>query len=93
MKLLRRGVTVSAMKRWRIHAWKDRPDSWQEILFTCADGCGREARLEIGVGIVEAQLGMGIVSDPRNPVGSMPEEIECPYCRRIFSYAKKVIAS
>ena len=77
------------MRRWRIRRWKDRPAITQEIAFTCVNGCWKESLLKLGTGLVEAQLWMGIIYDPANPVKSIPQEIECPHCRRIFELEER----
>jgi hypothetical protein len=73
------------MKRWKVLRWHDRPDRTREIEFDCLFGCGQTAALEVSAcGLIEAQIGMQVIEDPCDEPVSMPDEIECPYCRRIF---------
>lgn len=77
------------MKHWRVLSWPNRPAWTRSIKYCCADGCMNDSIMPIGPGIVEAQLGMGLVSDPANPVTNLPATIECPHCRRSFELAPR----
>ena len=65
-------------------AWCDRPESVKTLEYTCL-GCGGDALLPINAAdIAIAQAGQGIVCDHAPSPNLMPDEIECPHCRRRY---------
>ena len=75
------------MRRWRVLAWSDKPEHVQEIVFHCVD-CDGDARLPTNASdLVIAQLGHGVITDLSPSSNVIPDQIECPHCRRRFGRA------
>lgn len=66
------------MKNWKIRKWTGKPERTNKVSFACPD-CGNDALLEVA-GRPMAQVGAGLVFDIGDH--SMPEEIQCPNCKR-----------
>lgn len=68
------------MRNWKILKWPNRPERTTSIEYHCTK-CGKDANLAV-VGIAMAQIDRGVIFD--TPLFSMPEAIECPYCRKQY---------
>ena len=75
--------------KFKVIRWDQKPESTRFIELACPH-CGCDADLEVGEfpgAIVIAALGLSLIFDPAGyipPHESMPQEIKCPKCRRIF---------
>jgi len=71
---------------WKVRRWSRSGEETGSVSIQCQ--CGKDAECPVaGLGvIVEASIGMGIITDPATPKppGYMPEEIECRKCGRIY---------
>ena len=77
------------MRTWRVFKWDNRPSETTTIPLDCPH-CGREADFPIGPlpgGMIIAANGLTLIFDPpgyKPPPSSMPDEVGCRHCRRIF---------
>ena len=76
---------------WKVKKWSRKDEATGTVNLQC--DCGKDAECPVaGAGvIVEACIGMGIVTDPATPKppGYMPEQIECRKCGRNYEIDDK----
>ena len=79
------------VKTWKVLRWDKRPENVRPY-FLCCPKCGNDAELEIGPtpgGIIIAAIALGLIFDPAGytpPPNTMPDEIQCRKCRKIFEH-------
>ena len=72
------------MRRWKILKNENPPSRVVDIEFGCAH-CYRDSLLPVNaLDLVIAQVGSALVTDKYPSEDLMPDEIECPHCRRKY---------
>lgn len=78
------------MKTWNVTRWDSKPHKTHLISLICPH-CGTDAALEVGDmpgASMIAAVGLSLIFDPPSyapPDNTLPDEIKCRTCRKIFS--------
>lgn len=78
------------MKTWKVRRWVDRPHPVRRVMLACPV-CGTDAAIELGMtpgAALIAAIGLSLLFDPPGyvpPENTMPDEVQCRTCRKIFA--------